>query len=190
MIPWASPSPQSKRHLDWFTVLQGSLVWQTDRPRYSVGNNRPHLRTWYGQCGLKTYMLRKKQSSQEYVESALKAQNHVLGGDVTIIACVNAMLCIVTITMAMMASSYFHQCWTPFQQSKNWLNRPKKKLSKNYTYHYKNITQIIINFCNTIHRHQTSNINNIINVWLVMTIIKIKYFPSKISIRKNTTQLE
>jgi len=29
--------------------LQGSLVWQTDRqtdrPRYSVGNNRPHLRT-------------------------------------------------------------------------------------------------------------------------------------------------
>jgi len=28
-------------------VLQGSLVWQTDRQttRYSVGNNRPHLRT-------------------------------------------------------------------------------------------------------------------------------------------------
>jgi len=30
-------------------VLQGSLVWQTDRqtdrPRYSVGKNRPHLRT-------------------------------------------------------------------------------------------------------------------------------------------------
>jgi len=25
--------------------LQGSLVWQTDRPSYSVGNNRPHLRT-------------------------------------------------------------------------------------------------------------------------------------------------
>jgi len=29
-------------------VLQGSLVWQTnrqtDRPRYSVCNNRPHLR--------------------------------------------------------------------------------------------------------------------------------------------------
>ena len=24
--------------------LQGSLVWQTDRPRYSVGNNRPHPR--------------------------------------------------------------------------------------------------------------------------------------------------
>jgi len=23
--------------------LQGSLVWQTDRPRYSVRNNRPHL---------------------------------------------------------------------------------------------------------------------------------------------------
>ena len=28
--------------------LQSSLLWQTDRPRYSVGNNRPHLR-----CGLK-----------------------------------------------------------------------------------------------------------------------------------------
>jgi len=30
--------------------LQGSLVWQdrlTDRPRYSVSNNRPHLRTEY-----------------------------------------------------------------------------------------------------------------------------------------------
>ena len=25
--------------------LQGSLVWQTDRPSYSVGNSRPHLRT-------------------------------------------------------------------------------------------------------------------------------------------------
>jgi len=29
--------------------LQGSLLWQTDRPtdrpRYSVSNNRPHLRT-------------------------------------------------------------------------------------------------------------------------------------------------
>jgi len=23
--------------------LQGSIVWQTDRPHYSVGNNRPHL---------------------------------------------------------------------------------------------------------------------------------------------------
>jgi len=40
--------------------LQGSLVWQTDRhkdrptdrPRYSVGNNTPHLRTQHGQCGL------------------------------------------------------------------------------------------------------------------------------------------
>jgi len=30
--------------------LQGSLLWQTDRPRYSVGNNRPHLRTL--RCGL------------------------------------------------------------------------------------------------------------------------------------------
>jgi len=26
-------------------VLQGSLLRQTDRPRYSVCNNRPHLRT-------------------------------------------------------------------------------------------------------------------------------------------------
>jgi len=26
-------------------ILQGSLVWETDRPRYLVGNNRPHLRT-------------------------------------------------------------------------------------------------------------------------------------------------
>jgi len=26
--------------------LQGSLVWQTDRPRHSVCNNRPHLRTY------------------------------------------------------------------------------------------------------------------------------------------------
>jgi len=28
-------------------ILQGSLVWQTDRPCYSVSNNRPHLCTYY-----------------------------------------------------------------------------------------------------------------------------------------------
>ena len=39
--------------------LQASLVWQTDRPHYSVNNNRPHLRTYYvvlknRWCSLKT----------------------------------------------------------------------------------------------------------------------------------------
>ena len=29
------------------TVLQGSLLWHTVRPRYSVCNNMPHLRTQY-----------------------------------------------------------------------------------------------------------------------------------------------
>jgi len=33
-------------------VFAGSLVWQTDRPCYSVSNSSSHLRTWYGQCGL------------------------------------------------------------------------------------------------------------------------------------------
>jgi len=33
--------------------LQSSLVWQTDSPRYSVGNNRMHLCTLYcNACGL------------------------------------------------------------------------------------------------------------------------------------------
>jgi len=49
-------------YLDRFSrFLQGSLVWQTerqtDRPRYSVGNNRPHLPTYYGRCGLKRHIL-------------------------------------------------------------------------------------------------------------------------------------
>ena len=39
----ASPSVES--------FSQGSILWQTDRqtdrPRYSVGNNRPHLHTYY-----------------------------------------------------------------------------------------------------------------------------------------------
>jgi len=48
MVPWTHPSPQPKRHLDRFSrFLESSLVWHTDRPRYSdsVCNSRPHLRT-------------------------------------------------------------------------------------------------------------------------------------------------
>jgi len=45
--PPASSTPTASRSAQPF--LQGSLVWQTDiqtdRPRYSVGNNRPHQRT-------------------------------------------------------------------------------------------------------------------------------------------------
>ena len=60
MVPWAHESPQPKWHLDRLSrFLQGSLVWQTDRqtdrPRYFVGNNRPHIRR-------STAMRPKKQS--------------------------------------------------------------------------------------------------------------------------------
>jgi len=50
MVPWAHPSPQPKRHLDRFQpflhdalLRQTDRPTQTDRPRYSVGSNRPHL---------------------------------------------------------------------------------------------------------------------------------------------------
>jgi len=41
-------SPKSSSQMASQSVqpfMHGSLVWQTDRPRYSVRNNRPHLRT-------------------------------------------------------------------------------------------------------------------------------------------------
>ena len=80
-LQWAAPS-LSKLHLPmggsgshlyntWFPgsirVLSPNGIWigsalftgltsvtdrQTDRPRYSVGNNRPHLRTYLLRCGL------------------------------------------------------------------------------------------------------------------------------------------
>jgi len=54
--PPVSSTQTASRSLQPF--LHGSLVWQTDwqthRPHYSVGNNRPHLRTLYGRCGLTT----------------------------------------------------------------------------------------------------------------------------------------
>jgi len=50
VLPWAHPSPQPKRHLDRFnrfagltTVTDRATDRQTDRPRFSVCNNRPHL---------------------------------------------------------------------------------------------------------------------------------------------------
>jgi len=46
---WAHPSLPSKRHLDRFSRFCRAHYCdrQTDRPRYSVCNNRPHLRTQY-----------------------------------------------------------------------------------------------------------------------------------------------
>ena len=49
-IPWAHQSPQPKWQLDRFSRfcrLASVTDLQTDRPRYSVGNNSPHLRTQY-----------------------------------------------------------------------------------------------------------------------------------------------
>jgi len=49
LVPPKSSTQMASRSVQPF--LQGSLVWQTnrqtDRSRYSVGNNRPHLRTYY-----------------------------------------------------------------------------------------------------------------------------------------------
>jgi len=46
MVPWAHLSPQPKQHLDRFVLAALTSVTDrpTDRPRYSVGNNKPHLR--------------------------------------------------------------------------------------------------------------------------------------------------
>ena len=53
MVPWAHSSPQPKQHLNRFStsaVIAGLITvtdwhtdWQTNRPGYSVCNNRPHL---------------------------------------------------------------------------------------------------------------------------------------------------
>ena len=49
MIPWAHPNPQPKWHLDRFShfcraYYCGRLTDRpTDRPHYTVGNNKPHL---------------------------------------------------------------------------------------------------------------------------------------------------
>jgi len=50
MVPLVHPSPQPKWHLDRFSCFAGLTIatdQQTDRqtetPRYSVCNNRPHL---------------------------------------------------------------------------------------------------------------------------------------------------
>jgi len=46
MVPWAHPNQIPKRHLSRFCI-QDSRTWptdrHTDRPRYSVSSNRPHL---------------------------------------------------------------------------------------------------------------------------------------------------
>jgi len=59
------PPESSVQTASWSVqlFLQGSVLWQTDRqtnrltnrPRHSVGNNRPHLHTYYGRCNLKIY---------------------------------------------------------------------------------------------------------------------------------------
>jgi len=41
--PPKSTAQRANRSVQPF--LQNSLLWQTDRPRYSVGINRPHLCT-------------------------------------------------------------------------------------------------------------------------------------------------
>ena len=50
MVPLVHPSPHPKRHLDRFSCFAGLTIAthqpterQTDTPRYSVCNNRPHL---------------------------------------------------------------------------------------------------------------------------------------------------
>ena len=53
------PESRPKRHLDRFSLFfQGSRSWQTerdtDRPCYSVCNNRPHLRRWINVNYLRT----------------------------------------------------------------------------------------------------------------------------------------
>jgi len=50
MVAWANPTPRPKRHLDRFSRFCRAQYYdrqtgrQTDRPHYSVCNNRPHLR--------------------------------------------------------------------------------------------------------------------------------------------------
>jgi len=49
IVPWVCPSPQPKQHLDWLIHFcrahdcDGQTDRQTDRTRYSISNNRPHV---------------------------------------------------------------------------------------------------------------------------------------------------
>jgi len=51
-FPLAHPNQHPKRHFDRFSRFSAQLTISTDRhterPRYSACNNRPHLRTHYG----------------------------------------------------------------------------------------------------------------------------------------------
>ena len=66
MVPWAHPNPRPKRHLDRFGgFCRGHDRDRPtdDRPRYSVCNSRPHLRTYVVmQCGLKNTEYTTRQS--------------------------------------------------------------------------------------------------------------------------------
>jgi len=54
MVPWDHPSPQPKWRLAQFMCSRFHQCDRlTERPRYSVGNNRLHLHTQYGRCSLK-----------------------------------------------------------------------------------------------------------------------------------------
>ena len=46
MVHWVHLIPQPKWHLDRFSCFAG-FTTVTDRPRYSVCNNKPHLHTQY-----------------------------------------------------------------------------------------------------------------------------------------------
>jgi len=61
MVPWAHPRPQPKRHLDRFRLVCRAHLCDrpmdrpTDRPRYSVSNNRPHSTYVVLRYGLKMF---------------------------------------------------------------------------------------------------------------------------------------
>jgi len=40
VLPWAHPHPRHQWHLDCFNRFSRLTRWQTERPLYSVGNNR------------------------------------------------------------------------------------------------------------------------------------------------------
>jgi len=64
MLPGTHPNPHPKRHLDWFSRfawLTTATDRQTDRPRYSVYNNRPHLYIVL-RCSLKSKTAHKKMN--------------------------------------------------------------------------------------------------------------------------------
>jgi len=83
MVTWAHTSPQTKRHLDGFSCFTGLTIVTdrpTNRPRYSICNNRPHRRStaMWPKTGLFAFWLQYKPLWKiNYINISVSLFEHV-----------------------------------------------------------------------------------------------------------------